>query len=219
MDKNIRQILERPFSHDLIRTREGPGGMTLAYVEVQAYIDRLNEAFGGDWSFELISREQVEDQLIVEGRLTAGGVVKTGLGGAAVTRRKDNGKLVSLADDCKKAEADALKRCCRLLGVGSELYGVEVCGEIAEEPREQKAEARTDDATNRVSQAQIGKIRHLIADLGLDWASFRTQVRDAQGVNVEFITKKVASSIIDELLQQTRSGKRRPNGNGSGRYA
>lgn len=67
MEKNIRQVLERPFEQELIRTREGPGGMQLTYVEVQAYIDRLNEAFDGAWSFELISREQVEDQVIVEG--------------------------------------------------------------------------------------------------------------------------------------------------------
>jgi len=86
------------------------------------YVDRLNQRFNGSWSWGLTSRQQVEDQIIVEGRLTAAGITKTGLGGTTITRRRDNNQMVGLADDLKIAEADAIKRACRLLGIGRDLY-------------------------------------------------------------------------------------------------
>ena len=82
MDDETRKILGRHFPAEVLKQRKGPGGIVLSYIEVQHYIDRLNEAFAGAWSFEITHREQVDDQLLVEGRLSAEGVVKTGLGGS-----------------------------------------------------------------------------------------------------------------------------------------
>lgn len=123
MDEQVRNILERPFPEEVLKQRQGPNGNKLTYAEIQVYVDRLNEAFNGAWSWELVRREVVEDQVVVEGRLTAAGIAKTGVGGTAITRRRDNGAIVSFADDIKTAEADAMKRSCRLLGMGRELYG------------------------------------------------------------------------------------------------
>ena len=102
--------------------REGRDGKKLDYVEVQNYVDRLNEAFTYEWSFELTSREIIGEQIVVEVKLTAAGLTKTGLGGATITRSEGNKTVIALADDIKMAEADALKRACRLFGVGAELY-------------------------------------------------------------------------------------------------
>lgn len=122
MDEGIRKVLARPFEKALVKERPGPGGQLFAYVEIGEYISRLNEAFGHDWSHEITRREQVDDQVIVEIRLSAAGVVKMGIGGSAVTRRRDNSELLSLAHDFMAAEATALKRACRLFGIGLDLY-------------------------------------------------------------------------------------------------
>ena len=45
---------------------------------------------------------------------------KTGLGGTTLTRRRSDDSPLCLADDYKKAEADGLKRACRLLGIGDQ---------------------------------------------------------------------------------------------------
>jgi hypothetical protein len=125
MKSEIVQILKRPFAQELIKHREGHDGKQLGYVPIQHYLDRLHEAFDHDWSFELTRREIIGDQILVEVKLTAAGLIKTGIGGAAITLGEDNKTVLSLADDIKMAEADALKRACRLLGIGSELYAIE----------------------------------------------------------------------------------------------
>src|SRR4051794_20561535 len=110
MDEKVHQALQRPFDKQTIRERIGPGGRPLSYVPVSHYIARLNEATAGEWSYEVLSRERLEDEVIVEVRLNVMGVIKTGLGGAPINRRRDNGKTVSLAHDYMSAEASALKR-------------------------------------------------------------------------------------------------------------
>jgi hypothetical protein len=211
MDEKVRKILARPFAVDAVKTRVGPGGVTLSYVELQNYVDRLNEAFDGTWSFENIRHDIVEDQIVVEIRLTAGDIVKTGVGGAQVTRRRDNGKALCIADDIKKAEADGLKRAARLLGVGAALYGGEVAEGGDEEPaREQEHDLAADGGDGRVTASQLGKMRELVHELGGDWPAFRAHVRAAHGVNVEYASRRLGSTLIEDLLGRVR--QRKPNG-------
>ena len=53
-NKNVREILETPFGPEQIKTRPGNFGQELAYVEGHTVIKRLNEAFEGAWSFEVV---------------------------------------------------------------------------------------------------------------------------------------------------------------------
>ena len=46
---------------------------------------------------------------------------------------------------------------------------------------------------------------------------FRSDVRQTHGVNLEFVSKRIASAIIDELLSSSQ--KPRQPSNGNGRYA
>ncbi len=235
MDDKTRKILERPFATDLLRYREGPGGIRLGYVEVQHYLDRLNEAFGGDWSLEVVRREHVEDQLLVEVRLTAGGVVKVGLGGATVTRRKDNGKMCSLADDYKKAEADAIKRASRLLGIGASLYHDDAeanhlehdghhlgrPSRDEEDPRELRGAARPAPMTPerpseptssrppervRLTARQLGAIQAIGRARGLDPRELRDRVRQEFGCVPEHLTRIQASQLLTRLNGNGASG-------------
>jgi hypothetical protein len=117
-----RELLEQPFEASQIKQRRGRTGTVLDYVEGHTVIARLNAAFGGAWSFEVAWHEIRETEVLVLGRLTAEGIVKTQFGASAVTRDRATKALVSLGDDLKAAATDALKKCATFLGVGLHLY-------------------------------------------------------------------------------------------------
>ena len=119
-----RTLLEEPFSAHQIRQREGPFGILLDYIEGHAVIQRLNDAFEGGWSFEIVRHEIHEDldEVIVLGCLSADGIIKTQFGSASISRARESGSPICLGDDLKSAATDALKKCATLLGVGLHLY-------------------------------------------------------------------------------------------------
>jgi len=119
-----RELLEKPFEPDQIKQREGRDG-TLDYVEGHSVIARLNEAFDGRWSFEIVRHDILEDrnEILVVGKLSADGVVKMQFGASRIERDETTKEIVCLADDLKAAGTDALKKCATFLGVGLHLYG------------------------------------------------------------------------------------------------
>ena len=114
-----------------IKMRQGRGGLQFAYVEHGYVTERLNLVFGFNWDFEIVDKQILDDEVIVEARLTVrtpGGqtIVKTQFGGADIKRHASgpkNGRPLSIADDYKAAASDALKKCASLLGIGLDLYG------------------------------------------------------------------------------------------------
>ena len=52
-----RELLEKPFDKEQIKQRKGNFGDMIDYVETHAVIQRLNDAFDGQWSFEILSQE------------------------------------------------------------------------------------------------------------------------------------------------------------------
>lgn len=115
-------ILEYPFTPAQI-LKKGD----LDYVEGAAIIQRLNDALGFDgWSFTILETKQIEEEIIVRGRLTiySNGreIIKEQFGGATFTRTRDGGEIVSRADTMKSAVTDCLKKCATLCGVGLHLY-------------------------------------------------------------------------------------------------
>ena len=108
-----------------MKTRQGSFGRELAYVEARYDIERINEAFGAEWSFEVTTRDVMPDtqEVLVLGRLTAGGVVEQAFGGSHITRNRTTGEVLPLADDLKPAATDALEKAASLFGVGLHLYG------------------------------------------------------------------------------------------------
>jgi hypothetical protein len=117
----IKESLEKPFDRSQIKTRKGRGGKFI-YIEASAVIQRLNDALGGDWSFQ-IDEHFIEGQhIVVLGRLQVGNIIKMQFGGKQITFEKDTGEIVDLGDDLKAAASDALKKCATLFGVGLSLY-------------------------------------------------------------------------------------------------
>jgi hypothetical protein len=117
-----RQLLEDPFTPAQIKHRKGNFNRTLAYIEAPAVINRLNDAFDGAWSFDILEHHILQEEVLVLGRLTVEGIVKTQFGNSQITRKKDTGDVISLGDDLKAAATDALKKAATLLGVGLHLY-------------------------------------------------------------------------------------------------
>lgn len=123
-------LLQRTPTNE-IKYRQGRGGQRLAYVEHGYVTELLNKVFGFNWDFEITDKQILEDEVLVEARLTvrtpAGQtIVKTQFGGADIKRfttGPKSGRPLSIADDYKAAGSDALKKCASLLGIGLDLYG------------------------------------------------------------------------------------------------
>lgn len=212
MDEDIKNKLTQPFDRALIKERIGPGGRVLSYVAIGEYIGRLNDAFGYKWDYEITDVRFLDEEVIVQVRITTpGGMVKAAIGGAAITKRRDNGKPVSIAHDLMSAEATALKRAARLLGIGAALYLDEDDVDDARHHQNERApESRSESP--RITGAQLGKLRSLVPD----WGAYRAEVRQRHGVNVEFATKSLASQLIDELVRANGAEPRNSNGHANG---
>jgi hypothetical protein len=123
-------LLQRTPKHE-IKTRQGRGGLQFSYVEHGYVTERLNLVFGFNWDFEVTDKQILEDEVIVEAKLTvrtpgSQTIVKTQFGGADIKRHASgakSGRPLSIADDYKAAASDALKKCASLLGIGLDLYG------------------------------------------------------------------------------------------------
>jgi len=113
-----------------IKYRQGRGNTQLAYVPHGYVTAMLNHIFGFRWNFEVLDKMVLDDEVIVEGKLTVttpkGDVIsKTQFGGADIERFKSGqrmGQPLSIADNLKAAGSDALKKCASLLGIGLDLY-------------------------------------------------------------------------------------------------
>ena len=119
-----RDVLEAPFPAELIKSRPGAFGNNLSYLEGHTIIARLNEAFDGGWSFEIVEHEILQDEVLVLVKLRAEGfgIAKMAFGSSRITRDK-NGNATAIGDDLKAAGTDGLKKAATLLGVGLQLYG------------------------------------------------------------------------------------------------
>ena len=219
-----RAALEQPFDPKLVKTRRGGHGRQLKYVEGKHYVSRLNEAFGGEWTFDIVEHEVVGEEVLVRGRLTAAGVSKCEFGGSAITRRKESGEPISIADDAKAAATDCLKRCARLFGVGLDLYDDRPAQQAQRPLRPGNgSQVRTvrlggknggdkgtnggnrlsaasqpedDNGGDRLSQKQLHAIWSIARDKDVPEAHVRQHCMDNYGRQVEFLTKGEASEVI-----------------------
>lgn len=127
-DKQIVMLVQKtPTQH--IHARKGRGGQTFKYATTSYVQKVLNEAFGWAWSFQVVSKELIGNQVVVQGRLTVINketlqpmIIKEQFGGAEVKYLKGTDIPVDLADDFKAAASDALKKAASLLGVSADLY-------------------------------------------------------------------------------------------------
>ena len=214
-----RSILEQPFNPSLIKTRRGAFGQTLSYVEGAEYIRRLNEAFAGEWSFEIVSHRVFDGEVLVIGKLMAGGIVKTAFGGSAVTTNRETGEPISMADDFKAAATDSLKKACSLFGIGLSLYtnGKEESNGSRTPVPSANPPARTNGANHngtkpaqngfanpgeRISQRQLNALWSIGRKLNMSADDLRQRSTQLFEKIPENLNRLEASNLISELSDE-----------------
>ena len=140
----LSEILNRPFPEDQIEVRDGAydkttgGKKQLSYVNTGRVIERMNEAFGLQWTSEILSeivhpyevvckvrvRAKINDEWYSHDAYGGKDVVLTDVkewvnGQSQKTGQK---KPLSIADDSKAAFSDALKVACKQFCVALHLY-------------------------------------------------------------------------------------------------
>lgn len=217
-----RDILEAPFAPEQIKQRQGNFGQTLEYIEAHAVIQRLNDAFDNAWSFEILEHQLLKEQneVLVLGRLTAGGISKSQFGSSAITRAKQSGEIKSLASDLKSAATDSLKKCATLLGVGLSLYGAKQpkkpmsnardnhVGNVTPLRRSRETQSRINENGNgqgnsqtngRISAKQHQYAVSLAQSRGMTKKELNEHCIGIYGAGVDFISRKDASALIEAL--------------------
>ena len=205
-----RELLEKPFSPDQIKQRKGLDGDVLDYIEGAAVIQRLNDVFNAEWTFEILDHHIYEREVVVLGKLTTQGIAKCQFGKSKITRTKESKTEVSIGDDLKAAATDSLKKCATLLGVGLHLY-FEGAGEGASSApkgnKETAAASRGNGKGNGESQNGRLTAKQLSAIFALakakDWSNkdVRDFTQEMFGKMPDFLTKKEASAVIQHLQQ------------------
>ena len=130
MEKNVLDILERPFEASQIKQRQGSFGKTLDYVEGHEVLRRLAEAFNGDFSFRVLEWKVLNDEVIVLAELEACGLVKQAIGSKKHIANSEWG------DTAKAAITDAVKATSKMYGVALHLWGDKETPAAKEEKKE-----------------------------------------------------------------------------------
>ncbi|MEA2575570.1 MAG: hypothetical protein QOH93_2868 [Chloroflexia bacterium] len=208
-----------------IKYRQGRGGLQFAYVEHGYVTERLNMVFGFNWDFEVVDKQILEDEVVVEAKLTVrtpGGqtIVKTQFGGADIKRHASgnkNGRPLSIADDFKAAASDALKKCASLLGIGLDLYGRDR-PEETEQPEVQKPEQGgkvidVGQAIGSMDPARAGmstdtQVREIVRLTGKAGMDMRELLGRLEVSTLDELTEAKAERVINRLRQMTTKSAR-----------
>jgi len=203
-----RELLEKPFEKEQIKQRKGSFGEMIDYVETHAVIQRLNDCFDGQWSFEIMSQDQHGGELVVSGKLTAENISKMQFGSKKVTTNSKTGEIVSIGDDLKAACSDALKKCATMFGIGLHLYG-----ERADQPETGKdagkgmSEKSKPKGGTAISKEQLAQIKKLRTDLGWTPEQVQDKSKEMFGTDkVETLNPTMATAFI-AFLQNQGNGK------------
>lgn len=197
MQRINRDMLEKAF--DCIKQRPGAGGKQLSYIEAHQVIQRLNECFDGEFSFEIDDVMEAGAEIIVRGSLSVQledgrTIKKTNIGTAEIKTNRNTGEVEGLGDSYKSAASDCLKRCAVLYGVGLHLY--------TDEPASQAKASGNQTApiqSNSLSQAQKGAISAIGRSKNLGSKALDDRAQRDHGVPVDRLSKAQASQFIQAL--------------------
>lgn len=197
MQRINREILEKAF--DCIKQRPGAGGKQLSYIEAHQVIQRLNECFNGEFSFQIDDVSEVGAEIIVRGTLSVqleeGRIIKkSNIGTAAIKTNRTSGEVESIGDTYKSAASDCLKRCAVLFGVGLHLYTDDTTA-----PANRETNQPTTIQSNALSQAQKGAISAIGRSKNLGSKALDDRAQREHGVPVDRLSKAQASQFIQAL--------------------
>lgn len=128
LSKEQLSFLMKKTPASYIKKRPAKGGGTWEYVPVEYVIKVLNLMFGWDWDWEIIKENVYIEwkEAVVTGKLTcrAGGktTIKQNYGNKDIVFRKGTQMPLSIGNDLKSANSDALKKCASMIGIASDVY-------------------------------------------------------------------------------------------------
>ena len=212
MDKDTLRALAGQFTN--VKSRPGRNGQQLSYLEGHSIIQRLNEALEGEWSFRVLEHHVLEDTVVVLGELTTAGLTKHAFGGSDITRNRDTGNPVDLADNLKAASTDALKKAATLMGVGLHLYGEEEKTPVAtpDNGNGRNGSADTGNGNNgngngsRLTRKQLAYIHSLGRELGIARSGLDDLARAEHGKTAAHLSVQEASELIKSLQHDINGG-------------
>jgi len=184
--KEVISKLTEKFTGKDIKQRDGGFGKKLDYIEGHKVISRLNEAFTHNWSFNILTREILNDHAVVhvqisvpddEGRT----IIKDGIGGKKLAKKRGSNEYLDVGNDIKAATTDALKVAARLFGVGLHLYDGDDTSNSATEAPEEKT-----DPNAPITDPQKAAI---------------PKIADMKGVKLQSILTKYKVKSVDELKE------------------
>ena len=121
-------LLAAPTPAKWVKKRQGRGGKTFDYVEINYVVGILNAIFGFDWSVEVLDKiiDTKSDSIVILVRLNVAfangkSINKDAFGGSDI-KRTAKGDIIDLADDLKAAQSDAIKKAASMLGVAWDVY-------------------------------------------------------------------------------------------------
>lgn len=212
-----RTLLEKLFEPSQIKQRQGNFGHILDYVEGHVVTSRLNDAFEGNWSFEIVRYRILKEtnEVIVLGKLIAENVTKMAFGSKEMATNKDTKAIISLGDDLKAASTDALKKAASLLGVGLYLYSEfrsngtggndskdQPDGNPATESKDRtggQTQGKPDGDGGRLTNKQLAMIFAVGKSKGLQTKEIKDKALATFSKNLNFLTKAEASTFINAL--------------------
>jgi len=197
-----RQLLEQPFTADQIKQRDGGSGRAIDYIEGHSVIQRLNDAFESAWSFEIVSHEIHQEEVVVIGKLTAGSLAKSQFGSSRITRNRDTKEIISLADDMKAAATDALKKCATLFGVGLHMYAAKKGNGDSSHDTEtgDKKNGGNGGNSGRLSSKQHSFLMKLANERKLTKKELNDRCVSEFGAVVDYLSRNDAAKMIEKML-------------------
>jgi len=206
-----RELLEKPFEKEQINQRKCNFGDTIDYVEAHAVIQRLNDAFEGLWSFEVLTQENNGNQVMVLGKLTADGVSKCQFGCSSITTNSKTGEIISLGDDWKASASDSLKKCASLFGIGLHLYGADKKdqpqGNAGKETGKGMSQKSQPKGTTTITKEQLAQIKELRTKLGWTPENVQEKSKEMFGTEkVETLNPTMATALIAFMQNQNGGG-------------
>jgi Rad52/22 family double-strand break repair protein len=217
MDNETLRALAGQFTN--VKSRPGRNGQQLSYLEGHSIIQRLNEALEGEWSFRVLEHHVLDDTVVVLGELAASGLTKQAFGGSGITRSRDGGTPIDLADDLKAAATDALKKAATLFGIGLYLYGDEEKAPGTTKDRgnggsgvpgngNDKGHENTNANGNgsRLTRKQLAYIHSLGRELGIDRLGLDDLARAEHGKTAAHLSVQEASGLIKSLQHDINGG-------------
>ncbi len=197
-----RELLEKDFPTEMIKHRPGGYGKLLDYIEIANIIQRLNDAFDAQWSFEVTDRIITDNEVVVLGKLTTEGISKMQWGGSQIVKSTKTGNPVSLADDLKAAASDSIKKCASHLGVALSIYGREL-------PPDQPVSQKTNGT---ITEEQLKTIKTVRTELKMspeqviDLCEQMFKTREVTSLN-----QTQATTLVNALKMSEHPGEDKAN--------